>query len=354
MNCPPWIVAVIIVGSPYIAVAQPAFSTVPTQTVYEYQLNYQLPWQRYYGGPGLSLGGTMPTQGAIGFSTLNGLPFPAPLGAGVYINPNGGFLPGLPGMIPPLPMDVPALGRVDPGPIGLEGAPRAPHRHVNATRPVQSPPGARRLSVEQQRLGDEKLRQHLWPQAYVHYRNSADLAPERPEAHFRLAVTFAAMKQFASAIREFKRSLDLDPTLPQSGETFSTLFGPENNALQKIMPPVAGWVQEDLKDVNRLFLLGLILHFNDDPRGSEILETAARTPGANEYIAYFLNPASTRQPDRTRIRPHFERQPGNTGTEVQPDDIPPPPAPIPERLEDAPGPAPQPLIDGFEPEPPAP
>jgi len=90
----------------------------------------------------------------------------------------------------------------------------------------------------------------------VHYRNAVDLAPDRPEAHFRLGLAFAALKQYASAIREFKRSLEMDPTLPQSGDRLSTIFGDNNKIPQAtLLPTVADWAREDLNDGDRLFLL---------------------------------------------------------------------------------------------------
>ena len=357
----PWIALVIVVGSSPCATAQqPSFSTVPTQTVYEYQLNYHLPWQRYWGGPGLSVGGTMPTQGAFGYSSLNGIPFPAPLGAGVYVNSSGpppnmpGAMPFGPGPMSPMqPMgslgigvpSVPRMsigGAVNPPPVmGQSPNPRPRQRQAQ-----NSPPGARRASVEQQKLGDESLHQELWNKAYVHYRNATELAPERSEAHFRLGIAFAAMKQYSSAIRSFKRSLDLDPSLPQSGETLATIFGTDNKVVEAlILPAVAGWTSEDLRDNDRLFLLGLLLHFDEDPRGSEILEAALRTAGGNDYILAFVSPTNATSDQRRRPmkRPKrdasSEREPGPSD---QPDDLPPPPAqsplipPLPEVFPDPP------------------
>ncbi len=364
----PWIAVIIAVGRLPCAMAQPAVvSTVPTQAVYEYQLNYQLPWQRYWGGPGLSIGGTMPTQGAFGYSTLNGIPFPAPLGAGVYVNSPGSPGPLPPGAMPfgPGPMLTPQ-GSMYPlramgGPMGL-GVPTVPRmgfagqgnmpamgeapnprprqRQRQAAAPASSP-GARRASVEQQKLGDETLRQQLWTKAYVHYRNAADLAPERAEAHFRLGLAFASLKQFASAIRAFKRSLDLDPTLPQSGETLPTIFGADNKLVQTlILPTVADWTREDLRDNDRLFLLGLLLHFDEDPRGSEILEAALRTGGADEHILAFVSPANPthenrRSGPRPRREPHPQRDPAE---EAPPIDLPPSPAPSRQPLSPTPDP----------------
>lgn len=369
---------VLLAESPACAIGQsPEFSTVPTQAVYEFQLNYQLPWQRWYGGPGLSLGGTMPTQGAFGYSSLNGLPLPAPLGAGVYVNtpaPHGAMMPAVPPfgmgagpmMMPPGgPAPMGAMGPAGPmgpmgagqfQPAGFTGPQQGLAGGVNASppqaaglprmrqRPVPiSAPAARRSSLEQQKLGDDKLRQQQWTQAYIHYRNAADLAPERAEAHFRLGLSYTAMKQYASAIRAFKRSLDLDPTLPQSGETLSMILGEDEKAMKaQVIPTVADWAREDLRDIDRLFLLGLMLYFDEDPRGSEIFESALRTAGSNDYIQAFVNPAAGSQTDRRAdLRPRRGSQaPANDVESPNGDPLPPPPAPMPSETEPFPEPPP--------------
>lgn len=346
----PWIALVIAIGSaPCASAQQVSLSTVPTQTVYEFQLNYQLPWQRWYGGPGLSLGGTMPTQGAFGYSTLNGIPFPAPLGAGVYVNtpaPTGVNSPGMnlpgpmmmPGAMMPGAMGPGAMGPMRPfgqmGPLGPGGMPSpgmetqpptgtfAQSSKTRHKRQPASSPAARRASVEYQKTGDQKLQQQLWGQAYVHYRNSAELAPERAEAHFRLGLSYAALKQFSSAVREFNRSLDLDPTLPQSGETLPTIFGADSKSVQSmILPPVTDWAREDLRDPDRLFLLGLLLHFNDDARGSELLEAALRIGGPNDRILAFVGTTNDNR------RPQPAPQEPTPALEADPLDLPPPPLP---------------------------
>jgi len=217
----------------------------------------------------------------------------------------------------------------------------APNPRPRQRQIATSSPGARRTSVEQQKLGDESLRQQLWTKAYVNYRNAVDLAPERAEAHFRLGLSFAAMKQFASAIREFKRSLDLDPTLPQSGETFPTIFGADNKLTQAIvLPPIADWAREDLRDTDRLFLLGLLLHFDEDPRGSEILEAALRTAGGNEHILAFVSPANAAVKTR-RVRGRESNPAPDPTADDQPIDLPPAPAPFgPPTLSPSPDPPP--------------
>jgi tetratricopeptide (TPR) repeat protein len=195
----------------------------------------------------------------------------------------------------------------------------------------------------------------LWAQAYVNYKNAVDLAPERPEAHFRMALTFTALKQYSSAVREFKKSIDLDPTLPQSGDTLSTIFGNDVKTWEsQVMPVVAAWTQEDLRDTDRLFLLGLLLYFNEDPRGSEMMEAAKRTPGVNDYILAFTNPAATplaaarhTGPRRRRDPMPPQADPNESTIEVAPDeatqgDLPLPPAPAPMDSEPEPYPLPPP------------
>ncbi|MEI6540001.1 MAG: hypothetical protein WCO86_10830, partial [Planctomycetota bacterium] len=131
-----------------------------------------------------------------------------------------------------------------------------------------------------------------------------------------------------SAIREFKRSLDLDPTLPQSGETFPTIFGTETAVVRTlILPPVADWTREDLRDTDRLFLLGLLLHFDEDPRGSEILEAALRTAGGNEHILAFVAPANPAHKPR-RVRGRESSPPRAPAPDESPIDLPPAPAPL--------------------------
>lgn len=360
-----WMALTIVIGSPLSAMAQPEYSTVPTQAVYEYQLNYELPWQRWWGGPGWSLGGTMPTQGVFGYSSMNGIPLPAPLGAGVYVNasappphavnvpPGIGFGPGpmsmagfpsAPGMMAPRANVIPGSFETHSQPNPNQGPTQGPAPQRTARRvPTASAPGARRASSEQQNQGDLKLRQNLWAQAYVNYKNAVDLAPERPEPHFRMALTFTALKQYSSAIREFKKSIDLDPTLPQSGDTLSTIFGGNTKAWDsQVMPVVADWTREDLRDTDRLFLLGLLLYFNEDPRGSEMMEAARRTPGVNDYVLAFLNPASTPLADARRAGPRRRRDPAppqpdpnesvtgdSAPSETVQEDLPLPPAPAP-------------------------
>ena len=170
---------------------------------------------------------------------------------------------------------------------------RTPNDHFDDStkRPVNpSSPAARLKSLEHQSRGDEKLRKHLWAQAYMNYRSAIDAAGDRGEARLRQGFTYTAMLHYASAVREFKRGLLLDPELPMTGIRLAMLFGPGSEIVRtSILHKVAEWVREDPRDSDRLFLLGLLLHYEDDPRCRDVLKAAQRlADGMDDHIVALL------------------------------------------------------------------
>jgi Tetratricopeptide repeat len=157
---------------------------------------------------------------------------------------------------------------------------------------VPSSAAARLKSLEHQARGDQRLRQQKWADAWAAYRSSVDAAPDRAEAHLRLGMCLLTMLRYEPAIRELKRALSLDPTIPKLGKMSSTLFGPDSQIVRSsILSKLADWVQEDYRDPDRLFLLGVVLHFEGDPRGQEVFEAARRMrrKGDASHIVSFLD-----------------------------------------------------------------
>jgi hypothetical protein len=199
-------------------------------------------------------------------------------GLNAWPQPVGGFVPagGFPGAVVT--------------PISLKTA------ADSSEDPIKRPPkpstaAGRAKSLEHQVLGDEKLRNQQWALAYMSYRSAVDAANDRGTAHFRLAFTYTAMKHYSSAVREFRRGLFLDPTLPESGVSLETLFGPDSLIVRtSIMHKVADWVREDPNDPDRLFLLGSFLHFEGDPRARQVLQAALKVAGdRTDHILALLN-----------------------------------------------------------------
>ena len=134
-----------------------------------------------------------------------------------------------------------------------------------------STPAARLRSLEHQARGDQRLREQKWSEARAAYRSSVDAAPDRAEGHLRLGLSLVAIQRFEPAIREFKRALFIDPMIPQMGKVSAALFGPDSQIVRSsIISKVSDWVRDDVRDPNRLFLLGVILHFEGDARGREV------------------------------------------------------------------------------------
>lgn len=161
--------------------------------------------------------------------------------------------------------------------------------------PVKLPPKAsttagKLKSLEHQANGDEQFRKRLWAQAYMRYRSAIDAAGDRGEARFRQAFTYTAMQHYDSAVREFKRGLFLDRDLPLNGIKLPVLFGPGSDAVRtSILYKVSDWVKDDPKDPDRLFLLGLLLHYEDDPRSNDVLRAAQQlSEGSSDHISVLL------------------------------------------------------------------
>ena len=209
---------------------------------------------------------------------------------------------------------------------------------------VPSSAAARLKSLEHQTRGDQKLREQKWADAWAAYRSSVDAAPDRADAHLRLGMCLVAMLRYEPAIREFKRALHIDPTIPKVGKFSSTLFGPDSQIVRSsIVSKLADWVQEDYRDPDRLFLLGVILHFEADPRGQEVLEAAMRMKrkGDASHITSFLNsPAGIAKWPQPALVPEMPK----LNAEPMPMQFGPPVVNVPKRIGPIPG-APVPMPD---------
>lgn len=269
----------------------------------------------WHGGPvsAGAFGGTYVTPGSLGYSSYYGYQHVAPWGPPVFVNSPfafgyvapfaysapGPFITGLenvtfPGYFTPNP--VPLTSNLSPNPVvtldgqsdgGLDFVQPVTAKMDPSQRPVvPSSTAAKLKSLEKQAFGDEKVRKQQWAQAYLDYRAAVDAAPDRAEAHFRLGALFAEMQHYASAVREFKRAVFIDPTLPQTGDRLAAIFGPNSQVVRtSILNKVADWLREDLRDPDRLFLFGLLLHYEDDARGHEVLEAAQRMADNSDLSA---------------------------------------------------------------------
>jgi len=188
---------------------------------------------------------------------------------------------------------------------------------------------AKARSVRFQHEGDLHFQSLEYDAAGRDYQDALMAAQDRPDPYFRLGYIELTRSDFASAAQNFKLGLQLDPTLPQTGPNLDELFG-ERNLMPKTQfkQRVLNWVKQDIRDPDRLFVLGVVLHFdNDGDRAAELFATAARLGGMKSHLQAFLAlPVATEQVavpvDRKPVEPPPQPQP--------PDDfVPPAQAPIP-------------------------
>jgi tetratricopeptide (TPR) repeat protein len=315
----------------------------PTVAGYQYQRQYGQPWHGYRGGyapPGYGSVNVRvsPFPGfAFGFGPGYGY------GYGGYPPYVGNYyLPAVPAEPVPYygpnyyspnyyqnPYDNPVIQDGLRENADRWGQPVQPAPLVKAPREVApSSPEAVARSVRKQEFGDTWLKKIDYVNAMTNYRSAVLIAPERAEPKFRLAFVLAAMGQHAEAVEEFKRGLEIDPSWPSNSPTFEQLIGPEN-LLEKsnIQHRAAEWVRRDVRDPNRLFLMGVLLHFDRNAQANVFFETAYRLAGQGDHLVAFLRPVAAdgraaAQPAPQKPQAAAPREQGNFP--------PPPPLPAPE------------------------
>jgi hypothetical protein len=154
-----------------------------------------------------------------------------------------------------------------------------------------STPEQKVKSIHAQAQGDVWMRRLKFLNAYERYKYAISVANDRPESYFRIGYALAAVGSFDSAVKYIKQGLDLDPQWPSHGERLEAIFGDDNRlAILTMTERVTGWVREDIRDPDRLFLVGVLLHFNGDSRANQFFEAAYRLAGSGDHLLAFLQP----------------------------------------------------------------
>lgn len=170
----------------------------------------------------------------------------------------------------------------------------APQRAVRL--PEESTPEAKLRSIRLQGRGDYWMHKQEYSQAYRRYTEAGDAAPDRPEVYFRKASALVALNHYSQAVQQMKRGLEVDPTWPTHGESLSEIYGRDNQlAKMSFLDRVADWVRADIRDPDRLFLMGALLYFDDTrDKAMPFFEAAWRLSGGGDHLRAFLNPTPAR------------------------------------------------------------
>jgi tetratricopeptide (TPR) repeat protein len=171
---------------------------------------------------------------------------------------------------------------------------------MNRNRPI---PKADRLPVlkpstpeQQQRslrhmvTADQQFKIGHYAGAALEYRRAIADAEDLPDNYFGLGFALAAQRRYDEAVQQWKYGLLLDSSWPTRGQTLTQLFG-DNNQFEKtaLLNRVADYVRQDPRSPDRIFLLGVLVHFDGDRENARTLfESAMRVAGNEQYLTAFL------------------------------------------------------------------
>ena len=234
-----------------------------------------------YGVPGFSVGYSAPLFGPTyygpawgGYSGWNA-PIYAP--PPVYVT-NQPTLPALPQwMIDEAQLDPNQPRKARP----------ISQTHRSLVQP--STPEAQLRSVRMQAAGDRLFVNLDYSAAEKSYAKSIQAAPDRPDPYVRLAVAKAARGDFRNAVIFLKQMADIDPTYPARADSLDTLYGHQNGISKiQLKQRVADWAKVDIRDTDRIYLLGIVLFLDGDDRFRTVLDTVVKLDGELPHLTAFL------------------------------------------------------------------
>lgn len=295
----------------------------PTQANYQYQRRYGQTWHGY-GGTTTVVSPTRRVYVPYSYSPLQvyGPVLADYYGYGLPVYPNYapvyGYAPAGPAFVPVVPQNVaPPFFNNEVIQRGLlendlrwnQPLQITPAPQNNARVPEPSNTAAVLKSLRAQSNGDFLFQKQDYHGAYQRYHQAVRAAPDRAEANFRLAFTLTALSRFDSAVAYFKRGMRQDPKWPVTGASLGRIFGRQNElAKTAVLGKVTRWVKEDIRDPDRLFLLGVLLHFDNHTDKSTVLfEAAYRLAGTGDHLKAFLlagQPAKSKsKPATPKVKP---------------------------------------------------
>lgn len=227
-----------------------------------------------YGFPGLTVGYVAPIGGGYGY----GAPWVAPPIRTEVFSPPA-----------PPPLSLPQWMWDEAG-LG-QGLPSSRERSAVQPHPTLIPPSspeAQLRSVRLQEAGDRLFQRLDYAAAAKSYAAALKAAPDRPDPYLRLAITRIARKDFRQAITYLRTMIEIDPSYPSRAVSLGEMFGNQNGISRlQLKQGVADWTNADVRDPERLFLLGVVLFLEGDERFKTILDTAVKLEGEKPYLTAF-------------------------------------------------------------------
>lgn len=146
-------------------------------------------------------------------------------------------------------------------------------------------------SLRYQTEGDILFRKQDYMNAYLMYSRAAVMDESRAEPRMRMGLALAATEQWDRSLKELRHALELNPKLARDSETLDSLFGENNeSAKSEFIAGVRRWVERNVQDADRLFLLGVILHLDDQIQSAApLFQQVAHLDDQDPYVKLFLS-----------------------------------------------------------------
>ena len=140
--------------------------------------------------------------------------------------------------------------------------------------------------------GKSLMEMHQFQRSLPKFKLAIQNAPDLAEPYFYLAANYLAINNADNAIDMIQRGLTQDPYWPFSNPTLSQFYGAENVALIDLVKTrVVEWAHDNVRDADRLFLLAIVLIFEQDFENSRLLLQTAQAlnfNSPNRHIATLI------------------------------------------------------------------
>ena len=145
---------------------------------------------------------------------------------------------------------------------------------------------ARRLTA----AGDSLFLAQKYHQAREEYRDAARLAPDVPESYFRQGHALTALGQYDLAAEAFKRGMAIDSRWAAADFDLDSIYGDSRLAKAGHLEALARAALSDDRDSDKLFLLGVFLHYDGQAeRATKFFRRASELAGGDaSHVAPFL------------------------------------------------------------------
>jgi len=173
-----------------------------------------------------------------------------------------------------------------------------PRPNINAAEPpkpeiaVQRATNARSNALAWRFIGfgDAQFAQQKYAEANDRYRKASRSAPQLADAWFRQGFAMIATGRYDLAVKSIWRGLRLDPKWSQANFDLDQLYNSDVMAKNAHLESLAQAADDKPNDPDRLFLLGVFLHFDGQPdRASPLFERAQDVAGGDAgHIEAFL------------------------------------------------------------------